>query len=66
MYGTVQFLNVLILTLLCVQLFNLLELTELPPVWGRAANSADHLLFHCLLRYVCSSFPLMFRTNFGF
>ena len=33
-------LNVLILTLLCVLLFNLVKLTELPPVWERAANSA--------------------------
>ena len=61
-----QFLNVLILTLLCVLLFNLVKLNELPPVWERAANSAYHLFFRCLLKYVCSSFPLMFRTSFGF
>ena len=46
--GAVQFLNVLILTLLCAILFNLVKLTELPPVWERAANSAYHLLFRCL------------------
>ena len=53
-------------TLLCVLLFNLMKLTELPPVWQRASSSAYHLLFRCLLRYVCSSFHLMFRTRFGF
>ena len=42
-----------ILTLLFFLLFNLVNLTELPPVWERAANSAYHLLFRCLLRYVC-------------
>ena len=66
MFSAVRFLNVLILTLLRVLLFNLVKLYELPPVWERAANSAYHLLFRCLLRYVCSSFPLMFRTSFGF
>ena len=65
-FGAVQFLKVLILTLLCVLLFNLVKLTELPPVWKRAANSAYHLLFRCLLRYVYSSFPLMFRTSSRF
>ena len=64
MFGAVPFLKVLILTLLYVLLFNLVKLTELPPVWERAANSAYHLLFRCLLRYVCSFF--MFRTSFGF
>ena len=66
MFGAVQFLHVLILTLLCVLFFNLVKLTELPPVWERAANSAYHLLFRSLLRYVCSFFPLMFRTRFRF
>ena len=66
MFGAVQFLNVLILTLLCVLLVNSVKLTELPPIWERAASSAYHLLFRCLLRYVCSSFPLMFRTSFTF
>ena len=65
-FRAVQFLNVLILTLLCVLLFNLVKVTEFPPVWERATNSAYHLLFRCLLRYVCSPFPLMFRTSFGF
>ena len=65
MFGAVQFLNVLMLTFLSVLLFNLVKLTELPPVWEGAANSPYHLLFRCLLRYVCSSFPLMFRTSFG-
>ena len=32
MFGAVQFLNVLISTLPCVLLFNLVKLTELPPV----------------------------------
>ena len=53
-------------TLLCVLLFNLVMLTELPAVWERAVKLAYHLLFRCLLRYVCSSFLLMFRTSFGF
>ena len=66
MFGAVHFLNVFILTLLCFLFFNLVKLTELPPAWERAANSAYQLLFHCLLRYVCSSFPLMFRKSFGF
>ena len=51
MFGAVQFLNVLILTLLCVQLFNSVKETELSPVAERAANSATHLLFHFVLRY---------------
>ena len=68
MFGAFQLLNVLILTLLCVQLFNSVKVTEteLPPVWERAANLAYHLLFLSLLRYVCSFFPMMFKTNFGF
>ena len=41
----VQFLNVLILTLLNVRLFNLVEVTELPPVWERTTNSTYHLLY---------------------
>ena len=53
-FGDVHFLNALILTLLCALLFNLVKLTELPPVWVRAANSAYHMLYRCLLRYVCS------------
>ena len=36
-------LNVLILTLLCVNLFYSVRVTELPPVWERAANLAYHL-----------------------
>ena len=66
MFGVAQFINVLILTPLCVLLFNLVTVTQLPPVSERAANSAYHLLSRCLLRYVCSSFPLMFMTSFGF
>ena len=66
MFGDVQFLNVLMLALLCVLLFNLVKLIELLSVWERAATSADQMLFRCLLRYVCSSVPLMFRTRFGF
>ena len=66
MFGAVKFLNVLILTLLCAQLFNSVKVTELPPVLERAANSAYHLLFRCVSRYVCPSFSLMFRTRSGF
>ena len=44
-------------------LFNSVKVTELPPVWERAANSAYHLLLRCLLRYVCPSPSLMFRTS---
>ena len=53
MFGAVQFLNVLILTLLGVLLFNSVKVTELPPVWARDAKSAYNLLFPCVLRYVC-------------
>ena len=66
MFGAVQFLNVLILTLLYVLLFNLVKVTELSPVWDRAANSAYHGLFRCMSRCVCPSFPLVFGTGFGF
>ena len=45
MFCAVQFLNVLILTFLCVLLFNLVKLTEMPPVCERAAIPACHLLF---------------------
>ena len=45
MFGAVQFSNILILTLLCVLLFNLVKLTELPSVWERATYSAYQLLF---------------------
>ena len=40
MFGAVQFINVLILTLKYVQLFNSVKVTELPPARKRAANSA--------------------------
>ena len=40
--------------------------TKLPPVLERAANSAYHLKFCCLLRYAGLSFPLMFGISFGF
>ena len=66
MLGAVQFLFFLILTVMCILLFNLVKVTELPPVWKRAVNSAHHLLFLCVLRYVCPAFPMMFRTSFGF
>ena len=66
MFGAVQFLSVLILTLLYVQLFNSVTVTELPPVLENAANSAYHLFCRCLLRYVCPCFPLMFMASFGF
>ena len=35
MFGAVQFLNVLILKLLCVELFNSVNVTQLSPVWER-------------------------------
>ena len=38
MFSAVQFLNPLILTLLCVQLCNLVKITDLPTVWERAAK----------------------------
>ena len=67
MFAVVQLLNALILTLLYVLFFsNLVKITTLLPVWEGAANSAYHLLFRSMLRYVCPSFPLMFRTSFGF
>ena len=66
LFGVVQFLNVLILTLLCVQFIYSAMVTGLPPVWERAANSAYHLRFCCLLGYICLSFPLMFGIGFGF
>ena len=50
MFGAVQFLNVLILTFLYVLLFNLVKLTEVPPLWEKTANSAYNVLFRCLLR----------------
>ena len=40
-----NFINVLILTPLCVQLFIAIKVTELPPLGERAANSACHLFF---------------------
>ena len=46
--------------------FNSVKITELPPVKERVANSACHLWFCCLLRYVCPSFPEMFGISFGF
>ena len=38
-----DFLNVSILTLHVSNLFNSVKVTELPPVWERAANSPYHL-----------------------
>ena len=66
MFDAVKFLNDLILTLLCRLLFNSVKVTELSPVMERRANSAYHLLFRCVLRYVCPSFHLMLRTSLGF
>ena len=68
MFGADPFLNGLVLTRLCVLLYNLVKLTELPLVWERAANSAYHRCYFviCLLRYVGPSFPLMYRRSFGF
>ena len=63
MFGAVQFLNLLILTLLCVRFFGSVKM---PTVWERAADSAGHLLFYCLWGCVYSSFPLMFGISFGF
>ena len=47
-------------------LFNLVKVTELPPVWEIASNSAYHLQCCCLLISVCLAFPLMFVISFGF
>ena len=66
MFGAFQFLNVFVFTLLCVNLFISAKVTELPPVWERAANSANHMQFCCLFRCVCASFPFMFGIGFGF
>ena len=66
MFSAVQFLSVLISTLLYILLFYLVKITGLPPVWEGAANSAYHLSFRCRLKFVCPSFPLMFRTSFEF
>ena len=43
MFGAVQFLNVFILILCVSNSFNSAKVTELPPVWERAANSVYHL-----------------------
>ena len=43
MFGADQFLNVLILTLLCVRFVWFVKMTELPPVRERATDSACHL-----------------------
>ena len=42
MFGDIQLLIVLILTLL-FDLFGSVKMAELPPVWERAAESACHL-----------------------
>ena len=53
MFGAVQFLDVLILTLLRVQYLSLVKVTELPPVMERAADSS-----YLLLAKICLSiFP---------
>ena len=65
MFGAVQFLNVLILTLLS-DLFGLVKMAELSPVWERAADSACRLWFCCLWGCVCPSFSLVFGISFGF
>ena len=62
MFVAIQFLNVLILTLLCVQLFKSVKVSDLPPVWKRGSYLAFHVLFRRLLRYIYPSFPLMFWT----
>ena len=43
-----NFLNVLILTLLCVHFFGSVKMVEFPPVWERAADLACHLYFYKL------------------
>ena len=53
-------------TLTFNNLFNSVKVTELPTVWERAVNSAYHLSFCCLLRYVRPSFPLVCWISFGF
>ena len=65
MFGAVHYLKYFeFKTSVCHIAF--VKLTELPSVWERATNPAYHMLFRCLLRYICSSFSLIFRTNFGF
>ena len=43
LFGAVKFLNVLFSLFFVSNLFNSAMVTELPPVWERAANSAYHL-----------------------
>ena len=55
MFGAVQCLSVLILTLLCVQIFTSVKVKELPTVCERAATSACH---HVVVFNICLSiFP---------
>ena len=59
MSGAVYLLNrfnVLFLPLLCANLFSSVMVTELPPIWGRAANSNCHLYFY--FKICCVSFCL--------
>lgn len=44
---------------------NLSKTIVLPPVWERAAYSAYHLWYCCLLGCVCPSFPLVFGWFLG-
>ena len=48
MFGAIQFLNVLLIKLLCVPIFYSVKVAELPPIWERAAKSAYQLLEHAL------------------
>ena len=63
MFGAVQFLSALLLTLLRVMLFNLVTLTELPLFGKVQLTRLIILLFRCLLRYACSSFPSIFKQK---
>ena len=53
MFGAFQFLNVLILTPLCV---HSVKVTELPPVWEIAAYSAYQLYFFIFVKICLSIF----------
>ena len=66
MFGAVQFLNVLILTLLCVRFVWFSKMAELPPVRERAADSACHLYFFLFVGMWLSIFPFDVGISFGF
>ena len=57
MFGAVQSLVVLILTLLWSNVFNSVNVTELPPVWERVVNSLYHPVTLLFVKICLSIFP---------